>query len=72
MRTDRRDDAVRGRTFRHRRERRRRQGPRVTAGEGARPVGERPLDDLADGLLHHTGLRHTRTDDTALLLLRSR
>ncbi|WP_189953530.1 SpoIIE family protein phosphatase [Streptomyces roseolus] len=31
-----------------------------------------PLDDLADSLLHHAGLRHTRTDDTALLLLRSR
>ncbi|WP_411075937.1 SpoIIE family protein phosphatase [Streptomyces sp. cmx-4-7] len=33
---------------------------------------DRPLEDLADSLLHHTGLRHTRTDDTALLLLRSR
>ncbi|MEU5771343.1 SpoIIE family protein phosphatase [Streptomyces asoensis] len=34
--------------------------------------GDRPLDDLADSLLHHTGLHHSRTDDTALLLLRSR
>ncbi|MFC8587575.1 SpoIIE family protein phosphatase [Streptomyces sp. NPDC057217] len=34
-------------------------------------IADRPLDGLADGLLHHTGLRHTRTDDTALLLLRS-
>ncbi|MFD9436600.1 SpoIIE family protein phosphatase [Streptomyces sp. NPDC060002] len=34
--------------------------------------GDRPLDDLADSLLHHAGLHHTRTDDIALLLLRSR
>ncbi|MYS83984.1 SpoIIE family protein phosphatase [Streptomyces sp. SID5474] len=34
--------------------------------------GDRPLDELADSLLHHAGLRHTRTDDIALLLLRSR
>ncbi|MFI9119815.1 SpoIIE family protein phosphatase [Streptomyces bikiniensis] len=33
---------------------------------------DRPLDELADSLLHHSGLRHARTDDTALLLLRSR
>ncbi|MFC8762140.1 SpoIIE family protein phosphatase [Streptomyces sp. NPDC057193] len=33
----------------------------------------RPLDELAEHLLHHhAALRHTRTDDTALLLLRSR
>ncbi|MET7305178.1 SpoIIE family protein phosphatase [Embleya sp. NPDC005575] len=34
--------------------------------------GDLPLDDLADSLLHHAGLQHTRTDDIALLLLRGR
>ncbi|WP_240439310.1 SpoIIE family protein phosphatase [Streptomyces europaeiscabiei] len=34
--------------------------------------GDRPLDDLADSLLHHAGPHHIRTDDIALLLLRSR
>ncbi|MEU1192016.1 SpoIIE family protein phosphatase [Streptomyces sp. NPDC005859] len=34
--------------------------------------GDQPLDDLADSLLHHAGLHHTRTDDIALLLLRIR
>ncbi|MGW1671355.1 SpoIIE family protein phosphatase [Streptomyces sp. NPDC002324] len=35
-------------------------------------VGDLPLDDLADSLLHHAGPHHARTDDIALLLLRSR
>ncbi|MEU1125102.1 SpoIIE family protein phosphatase [Streptomyces sp. NPDC005899] len=34
--------------------------------------GHLPLDDLAAGLLHHADLHHARTDDIALLLLRSR
>ncbi|TXS33461.1 SpoIIE family protein phosphatase [Streptomyces sp. gb1(2016)] len=34
--------------------------------------GNRPLDDLCDSLLRHAGLHHARTDDIALLLLRSR
>ncbi|MFI6146996.1 SpoIIE family protein phosphatase [Streptomyces sp. NPDC051109] len=34
--------------------------------------GDRPLDALAESLLHHAGLQHTRADDIALLLLRSR
>ncbi|MDX2569605.1 SpoIIE family protein phosphatase [Streptomyces scabiei] len=34
--------------------------------------GDRPLDDLAESLLEHGGAHHARTDDVALLLLRSR
>ncbi|MFI8192030.1 SpoIIE family protein phosphatase [Streptomyces sp. NPDC085946] len=34
--------------------------------------GHRPLDDLAESLLHHTVPRHAHTDDIALLLLHSR
>ncbi|MEU9800885.1 SpoIIE family protein phosphatase [Streptomyces sp. NPDC051000] len=33
--------------------------------------GDRPLDAMAESLLRHAGLPHTRTDDIALLLLRS-
>ncbi|MFE9623576.1 SpoIIE family protein phosphatase [Streptomyces sp. NPDC006527] len=33
--------------------------------------GDRPLDDLADHLIHHAIPHHTHTDDTALLLLQS-
>jgi PAS domain-containing protein len=33
--------------------------------------GDRPLGDLADSLLHHSSPHPTRTDDVALLLLRS-
>ncbi|MFD3537129.1 SpoIIE family protein phosphatase [Streptomyces sp. NPDC058664] len=35
-------------------------------------TGDQPLDVLADSLLRHAGLRRSRTDDIALLLLRSR
>ncbi|GHB74742.1 hypothetical protein GCM10010377_76460 [Streptomyces viridiviolaceus] len=34
--------------------------------------GDRPLDDLADYLVHHAIPQHTHTDDIALLLLHSR
>lgn len=35
-------------------------------------VGDRPLDELADSLVQHSGTAQQRVDDVALLLLRSR
>ncbi len=35
-------------------------------------IGDRPLDEVADGLVRHSGTERERVDDVALLLLRAR
>jgi hypothetical protein len=34
-------------------------------------VGDRPLDEVADSLVQHSGTAEQRVDDVALLLLRA-